>query len=153
MISVILTAQDDPRPLARMLSALVPAAAEGLVREVAVIGAAGPSRALADDAGADFYDSFAAALAAAKGAWIAGLPLAAAFVTDWTEQVSAHLVREPPMPARIVARPAGLALSAAPEGWLVPKALARSAAGAAEQDFQRLARRRGGRRLRILDRR
>ena len=151
MISIILTAQDDPRPLARLLAALVPAAADGLVKEVAVVATEGPSRTLADDAGADLHASFAEALAAARGDWLAGLPLSAVFVTDWMDQVAQHLAREPPAPARLTARPAGLSLGASPEGWLVPRRLL--AAGAAEQDVQRLARRGGGRRLRILDRR
>jgi hypothetical protein len=151
VISVIVTAIDDPRPLARLLAALVPAAADGLVREVAVIGAEGPSRTLADDAGADLHASFSEALAAARGDWLAGLPLSAVFVTDWMDQVAQHLAREPPTPARLTARPAGLTLGASPEGWLVPQRLL--AAGAAQQDVQRLARRSGSRRLRVLDRR
>jgi hypothetical protein len=153
MISVIIAAADDPKPLARLLAALVPAAADGLVREVAVIGAGGPSRAVAEDAGADLYASFGEALERAKGPWLAGLPLGAIPVGDWMEEVAAHLAREPATPARIVTRPAGRLFGAAPEGWLAPRSLAASAAGAAEQRIQRLARRGGGRRLRILDRR
>jgi hypothetical protein len=151
LISVIVTAQDDPRPLARLLAALVPAAADGLVRHVAVIAADGPSRELADDAGADLHPTFAEALTAARSDWLAGLPLSAVFVTDWMDQVAAHLARDTPTPVRLVTRPAGLSLSPSPEGWLVPRRLL--AAGAAEQDVQRLARRGGGGRLRILDRR
>lgn len=151
MISVLITAGDDPRPLARLLAALVPAAAEGLVREVAVIGAEGPSFDLADDAGARLVPAggFAEALAGARGPWIAGLPLAAVFTSDWMAVVSAHLAREAAAPVRLVGR--GLALRRGPEGWLVPKSRAPSAA-ATEQDLHRLARRAGGR-LRILDRR
>jgi len=151
MISVILTASDDPNALAKLLTALVPAAAEGLVREVAVVGAAGPSAALADDAGADLFADFGAATARARGPWLARLPLAAALAPDWIEILAVHLARDPPTPARLVTR-AGFSLAAAPEGWLAPKSLAPSAAGIVEQDFQRLARR-GGRRLRVLDRR
>src|ERR1700761_1824888 len=77
LISVLVTASDEPKTLTRLLTALVPAAAEGLVREVAVIGAAGPALSIADDAGAELYDTFADALERAKGPWIAGLPLAA----------------------------------------------------------------------------
>ena len=151
MICVILTATDDPKPLARLLTALVPAAAEGLVREVAVIGAEGPSRALADDAGADLFESFGEALAHARSVWLAGLPLAAVLASDWMQVLADHLAGDRPGPARLIARSAGLRLTAAPEGWLIPKRLAASAA-LAEQDLQRIARR-GGRRLRILHRR
>ena len=150
MISILVTAGDDPKALTRLLTALVPAAAEGLVREVAVIAAAGPERAIADDAGADLYDAFGEAFDKAKGPWVAGLPLATNFAPDWMELVIAHLAKEPPTPARLSARAAGLSLSSPPEGWLVPKRLAASAA-VVEQDLQRLARRGG--RLRILDRR
>jgi hypothetical protein len=148
MISALVTASDDPNALTRLLTALVPAAAEGVVREVGVIGAAGPARDIADDAGADLYDSFGEAFEKAKGPWIAGLPLGAHFTPDWMELLIAHLAREPQAPARLIARRLGL--SASPEGWLVPKRLATSA-GVVEQDLQRLARRGG--RLRILDRR
>jgi hypothetical protein len=149
MICVILAASEDPKPLARLLTALVPAAAEGLVREVAVIGAAGPSAALADDAGADLFDGFGEAAARARGPWLAGLPLSAAFAPDWIEILATYLAREPPAAARLVTRPSGFSFRAGPEGWLAPKGLS---AGLVEQDFQRLARR-GGHRLRILDRR
>jgi hypothetical protein len=151
VISVIVTASDDPKPLARLLTALVPAAADGLVKEVAVVGAAGPSEELADDAGADLRASFAEAVAQAKGEWVAGLPLAAVFTTDWMHVIAQHMARDEAAPARLTARANGLSLSGGPEGWLVPRKLVPSAV-AAEQDIHRLARR-GGRRLRILDRR
>jgi len=149
MISVLVTASsDDPQALTRLLTALVPAAAEGVVREVGVIGAVGPARAIADDAGADLYDGFGEAFGSARGPWIAGLPLGSHLAPDWMELLIGHLAKEPQAPARLIARRLGL--SATPEGWLVPKRLATSA-GVVEQDLQRLARRGG--RLRILDRR
>ena len=151
MISVLITAPDDPRALTRLLTALVPAAAEGLVREVAVIGAEGPAHTIADDAGAGLYGAFAEAFEKAKGPWIAGLPAGPSFSSDWMELSPAHLAREPAAPARLmVCRPGGFSFGGAPEGWLVPKRLATSAV-VVEQDLQRLARR--GRRLRVLDRR
>ncbi len=151
MISVLITASDDAKALTRLLTALVPAAAEGLVREVAVIGAAGASHAIADDAGAGLYDDFGEGFAKAKGPWVAGLPLGPNFAPDWMELVIAHLAKESDQPARLIARSRALSLSAGPEGWLAPKRLAGSA-GVVEYDLQRLARRGGGR-LRILDRR
>jgi hypothetical protein len=150
LISVLVTASDEPKALTRLLTALVPAAAEGLVREVAVIGAAGPALSIADDAGADLYDAFGAAFEKAKGPWVAGLPLGSNLAPDWMELLIPYLAREPQAPARLVARAGGLSLSAGPEGWLVPKRLAASAV-VVEQDLQRLARRGG--RLRLLDRR
>ena len=149
MISVLVTASDEPKTLTRLLTALVPAAAEGLVREVAVIGAAGPALAIADDAGAELYEAFGEAFERAKGPWVAGLPLGANLAPDWMALLMAHLAKESQTAARLVARSGGLSLSAGPEGWLLPKRLAASAV--VEQDLQRLARRGG--RLRILDRR
>ncbi len=147
MISFIVTASDDAKALARLLSALVPAAAEGLVREVSVVRASGVAAELAEDAGADVYSTFGEALARARGPWIAGAPLAAILTPDWMEVVAQHLRRQPSQPARLLVR--GFALGG-PAGWLVPKTLVASA-GAVEQDLQRVARR-GGRRLRVLDR-
>jgi hypothetical protein len=148
MISVIVTASDDGDALARLLTGFVPAAAEGLVREVAVVGATGAALAVADDAGADLYEAgaFGAAFERARGPWVAGAPLGAVFAPGWMEIVADHLRREPAQPARLVAR--GFTLRGR-EAWLAPKRLAPSAV-VVEQDLQRLARR--GRLLRVLDR-
>jgi hypothetical protein len=148
VISVLITAADDPSALTRLLTALVPAAAEGLVREVAVIGADGPSQVIADDAGAGLFAAFSDAFETAKGPWIAGLSPGPNLARDWMELVLAHLTKEPQQPARLMAR--RFSLTPCPEGWLVPKRLVTSAV-AVEQYLQRLAR--GGGRLRILDRR
>ena len=145
MISVIITASDDGEALARLLTALVPAAAEGLVREVAVVGASGAAAEVAADAGADLYDAFRPAFERARGPWVAGLPLSAALASDWMAELADHMRRAPSQPARITSR--GFSLRA-PEGWLAPKRLAPSA-DVVEQDLQALARR--GRRLRVLD--
>ncbi|HLY80508.1 MAG TPA: hypothetical protein VKQ70_14090 [Caulobacteraceae bacterium] len=147
MISVLVMASGEPSDLTRLLTALVPAAADGLVRDVAVIGASGPALAIADDAGAQLYAAFGEALAQAKGPWVAGLPAGANFASDWMERLTAHLVKEPQTAARLVAR--GFSLPGGPEGWLAPKRLAGSPV--VEHDLQRLARR--GRRLRVLERR
>jgi hypothetical protein len=149
MISIILTATPDADALARLLSALVPGATEGLVREVAVIGAVGSSRAVADEMGADLFEAggFAEALGKARHDWVAGLPLSAALATDWIERLAVHVSVEPPAAARLVTRSA---FGFGPEGWLVSKRLVSSAA-LVEQDLQRLARR-SGVRLRVLGR-
>jgi hypothetical protein len=146
VISFILTATDDAKPLARMLTSLVPAAAEGLVREVAVVGASGAAAEIAEDAGAELCAGFGEAFERARGPWLAGLPLAAALARDWMEIVAEHIRAQPETPARLIGRGFSLRPRA---GWLVPKRLAPSA-GAMEQDLQRVAR--GGRRLRVLER-
>jgi hypothetical protein len=153
MISVLITAGDDGKMLARLLTQLVPAVAEGLVREAAVIGGDEASRAVADDAGAALFapGRFAEALDAARGPWVAGLPLTALFRPDWIEQLGGHLALGDGKPARLMGK-AGFGLRPEPEGWLVPKRLAAASAVAVEHDLQRLARR-GGRSLRVLDRR
>jgi hypothetical protein len=154
MISVIVTGSNDGKGLARLLTGLVPAAAEGLVKEVAVLGGDEASQAVAEDAGAELYgaDGFGEAIGKARGDWLAGFPLGVNFAPAWMELLATHLARGVSEPARLTARPGGgFSLSAAPEGWLVPRRLAASAA-VVEQDFERLARR-SGRRLRILDRR
>ncbi|HEY1426672.1 MAG TPA: hypothetical protein VGF50_08380 [Caulobacteraceae bacterium] len=145
MITFILTATEDAEALARLLSALVPAVAEGLVREAAVVGARGAAAEVADDAGADLCETFGAAIEAARGPWIAGAPLGAVFTPDWMQLVADHVRREPMEAARLASRGFGLRQRA---GWLVPKRLAPSAV-VVEQDLQRLARR--GRRLRVLE--
>jgi hypothetical protein len=152
MISLIVNAGEDHKTLSRLLTALVPAAAEGLIREVAVLGALGRSADVADDAGADLYDAgaFAEALARTRGPWVAGLPMTSLFAPSWIDILTAHLSFEPAEAARLVSARSWPALAGGAEGWLVPKARAASAA-ATEQDLQRLARR-GGARLRILSR-
>jgi len=153
MISVLINGGEDGKMLARLLTQLVPAVAEGLVREAAVIGGDEPSRAVADDAGAALFaaGAFAEAVERARGPWIAGLPLTALLRPDWIAQLGGHLALGDERPARLVRR-GGFGLGAGPEGWLVPKRLAATSAVAVEHDLQRLARR-GGRALRVLDRR
>jgi hypothetical protein len=153
LISIILTASDDAKSLARLLTGLVPAAADGLVREVAVLGATGDAALVADDAGAELYEAgaFAEAFGKARGPWVAGFPLNCLLTPDWMEVLAAHLSRDVATATRLTVRNRGF-LRQAPEGWLVPKRVA-SAGGVAEQDLQRLARLGGGRGLRILGRR
>jgi len=153
MISVIVTASADAEAFARLLSALVPGAAEGLVREVAVIGAVGASRTVADEMGADLFEAggFAQAFSQTRGDWVVGLPPGVGLADDWIDRLAAHVSCDPPAAARLVTRSGFPSLGFGREGWLVPKRLAASAA-LVEQDLQRLARR-SGVRLRILDRR
>jgi hypothetical protein len=152
MLSVVITASGDASALARLLTALVPGVAEHLVRDVVVRGASGASHEIADDAGATIMDggTFAEALARTRSDWIAGLPLTAVLAPGWIETLSRHMTLSPPSPARLIAG-GGILAGRGPEGWLAPRTLALSA-GVAEQDLQRLARRSGAGRLRILAR-
>ena len=87
MLSVVITASDDARALSRLLTALVPGAAEHLVRDVVVRGAKGASHEIADDAGATIVEGadFAEALARTRGDWIAGLPVTVTLRSGWIE--------------------------------------------------------------------
>jgi hypothetical protein len=149
MISVLIVASDDEAALARLLTQLVPAAAEGLVRDVLVVGAAGPSRDVALDAGATLVEPGQAPLGGARGEWLLGLPLGARLRPEWMEVVSRHLATPPPTPARL-ARTGLWPSGRRDEGWLAPLALA-SGGRTGEKDLERLARRRG-RVLRVLER-
>jgi hypothetical protein len=150
MISVVLAGSDDAKALANRLAELVPAAAEGLVREVAVLGGDASSLELAEDAGASVYaaDAFADALGRSKGPWVASLPLRGRLSAGWMGIVSAHIEKVPAKPARLTFKPGWLGLAFGPEGWLAPKSLL-SSAGPTQQDLERLARR-SRRRLGVL---
>ncbi|MFI4933757.1 MAG: hypothetical protein ACHP7N_03995 [Caulobacterales bacterium] len=152
MLTVLITASDDAKALGRLLTALVPGAAVGLVRDVIVLSAEGDSREVAEDAGATLAarGEAARAIDKSRGEWLAGLPLMATLAPDWMALVTDHLARETRAAARLTG-PGGfprLGGKARLEGWLVPRSLAPSA-GVVEQDLQRLARR-SGVRLRVL---
>jgi glycosyltransferase involved in cell wall biosynthesis len=79
MISVVIATQDHERVLGQALAALVPAAADGLVRQVIVAdgGSTDATLEIADDAGADILNlrgpaaaRIAAACAKARGDWL-----------------------------------------------------------------------------------
>jgi len=150
MISVIVEADDGAEALAAMLTRIVPGAAEGLVRDVVVIGAAGLAREVAEDAGAEVCADFATALTVAKGPWLACLPPGGRLLPGWVAALGRHLREGEGSPARLCAG-RGLFGVRRPEGWLAPKPAAGSAV-VVKKDFERIARRRG-RRLRVLERR
>jgi len=151
MLSVVIAASDDAAALARLLTALVRGVAEELVGDVVVRNAAGAAREVADDAGATLCDSagLAEAVRLARGDWVAGLPLTAILAGEWIQALAAHMERKPPASARLAAV-GGWSLRRGPEGWLAPRSAL--SALATEQDFQRLTRAGGVRRLRILAR-
>ena len=109
MISVIVPTAESERDLAALLSVLVPAAVDGLVREVMVVDA-GPSRATAaicEDAGADVLAGFADALRRARGDYVLALPASLRLRPGWDESVRRHL-EDGGGAALLVAREPGL---------------------------------------------
>ncbi|ADG10112.1 cell wall biosynthesis glycosyltransferase [Caulobacter segnis] len=116
MISVVLLASDDLQGLAAQMAMLVPAAVDGLVKEVLLAGVSEPGvEALVEDSGArlvqvegDAAACFAAAAAAARGDWILTLRAAPALREGWREPVEKHLAGAGGTPAAL----------AAPGGWL-----------------------------------
>ncbi|MCG9916233.1 MAG: cell wall biosynthesis glycosyltransferase [Phenylobacterium sp.] len=96
MITVIVPSRASAEPLAGLLAALVPAAVDGLVREVIVAdGDADPATAaLCEDAGATLLrGSIAAAAAVAKGNWLLILSPDMQFPSRWIEVVADHSAR------------------------------------------------------------
>ncbi|MCT8266970.1 glycosyl transferase [Afifella sp. JA880] len=74
MITVLLSAPNDAQHLARSLTALVPAAVEGLVRDAYVVGARNDEEieAVADAAGAELIgrEALTEAITASRGEWL-----------------------------------------------------------------------------------
>ena len=99
MISVVLLASEDVQGLAAQMAMLVPAAVDGLVKEVILAGRAEPGvEALVEDSGArlvsvegDAAACLAAGAAAARGDWILTLRAAPALRDGWREPVEKHL--------------------------------------------------------------
>lgn len=121
MITVIVPAHDSAEALAGLLAALVPAAVDGLVREVIVAdGDADPgTAALCEDAGATLLrGSIAAAAAVAKGNWLLIVTPEMRFPSRWIEVVADHSSR--------ATRP-GLLLPPLQSGWFAGRRQARGA--------------------------
>jgi hypothetical protein len=116
MISVVLLTSEDLQGLAAQMGMLVPAAVDGLVKEVILVGPSGPGvEALVEDSGArlvevegDAAACFAAGAAAARGDWILTLRAAPALREGWREPIEKHLAGGGGAPAAL----------AAPSGWL-----------------------------------
>ena len=112
MISVVLVASEDLPGLAAQMAMLVPAAVDGLVKEVVLVADGEPGvQALAEDSGAVLVtssgDRLAAGAAAARGDWILTLRSAPALREGWREPVEKHLAGGAGAPARLAA-PGGL---------------------------------------------
>ena len=94
MISAILATRDDARRLGETLAALVPAAVDGLVRQVVIADAGSTDRTLevADDAGATLVaGNLRAGIAAALQPWVLILDPGARLPSGWDDVVRAHI--------------------------------------------------------------
>ena len=115
MISVVLLASEDLPGLAGQMAMLVPAAVDGLVKEVILVGASTSGiEALVEDSGARLVSvdggaaaAFAAGTGAARGDWILTLRAAPALREGWREPVEKHLAGGGGAPA-VLAAPGGL---------------------------------------------
>ena len=102
MISVVIPTLNAAATLQRALSPLVPAAVDGLVREVVVAdgGSTDETLALAEDAGARIVSTergrgvqLAAGCAAAKGPWLLVLHADTELADGWAAAVADHIAR------------------------------------------------------------
>lgn len=115
MISVVLVASQDLPGLAAQMAMLVPAAVDGLVKEVVLVGEAEPGlEALAEDSGArlvkaadDAGTRLSAGAAVAKGDWILTLRSEPVLREGWREPLERHLVGGAGAPA-VLAAPGGV---------------------------------------------
>lgn len=104
MISVVIATQDQERSVWAVLSALVPAAVDGVVRQVIVVdgGSVDATVEIAKDSGADvmelsgpFQARLAAGCAKAKGDWLLLLDPAVTPPAGWEAAARAHMERKP----------------------------------------------------------
>lgn len=102
MISVVIPTLNAEAHLARCLTALVPAAVDGVVREVVIVdgGSSDATAKIADDAGATFIKAergrgqqLAAGAAAAKSRWLLFLHADTVLQPGWEEEVL-HFMRD-----------------------------------------------------------
>ncbi|QUD88611.1 hypothetical protein [Phenylobacterium montanum] len=96
MISAIVTDISETDGLAATLASLTPAAIDGFVRELLVVGV-GNSEALvvADDAGARIVESLDAATASARQPWLLVLPAGVRLQMNWEAAARGHISRHP----------------------------------------------------------
>ncbi len=116
MISVVLVASEDLPGLAAQMTMLVPAAVDGLVKEVILVASDEPGgepgvEALAEDSGARLVttsgDRLAAGAAVARGDWILTLRSAPGLREGWREPIEKHLAGGAGAPA-VLTVPGGL---------------------------------------------
>ena len=115
MISIVLVTSEDLPGLAAQMAMLVPAAVDGLVKEVILVGEAIPGvEALAEDSGAllvkasgEIAARLSAGVAAARGDWILTLRAEPVLREGWREPIEKHLAGGAGEPAMLAA-PGGL---------------------------------------------
>jgi glycosyltransferase involved in cell wall biosynthesis len=102
MISVVIATQDQERALGPLLSALVPAAVDGVVRQVIVVdgGSRDATLEIAKDSGADVLEisgeteaRLAAGCAKTKGDWLLILDATVLPPAGWEAAARAHMER------------------------------------------------------------
>ncbi|HEX2558868.1 cell wall biosynthesis glycosyltransferase [Phenylobacterium sp.] len=92
MLSVVITPAGGPEDLAFLFARLVPAAVDGLVREVIYAGAADATvEEICEATGARIAEGLGAALAQAKGPWVLVAPATFRPPEDWQDRAAAHL--------------------------------------------------------------
>lgn len=122
MISVIIPTRDSAEALAGLLASLVPAAVDGLVRDVVIAdaGSTDATAALCEDAGATLvYGSIAAAVAVARGDWLLIAAPEMRLPPRWIETIADHVSRE---------REPALLMPPLRPGWLASRKRANEAA-------------------------
>ncbi len=94
MLTVIVEAGENPEAVARTLAGLVPAAVEGVVRDVHIVaGSESPAlKRVVDTAGARLWPSgrLADAINAARAEWLLVLEPGARLNGEWMDAVAAH---------------------------------------------------------------
>jgi glycosyltransferase involved in cell wall biosynthesis len=117
MISVVIATLNDERRLAETLSALIPAAVDGLVHQVVLAdgGSADATLEIAEDAGALIVKGpLSAGIAAAGEPWILVLDAGARLTPGWEPVAYAHIQTAADKAGWIApARPQGLV------GWML----------------------------------
>lgn len=111
MISVVLIASEDLASLAAQMAMLVPAAVDGLIKEVVLVAGDEPGvDALAEDSGARMVrarggaqERLAAGVAVARGDWILTLRSDTVLREGWREPVERHLAGGAGAPAILIA--------------------------------------------------
>jgi hypothetical protein len=94
MLSVIVTPPGGPDDIANLFARLVPAAVDGLVREVFYAAPDADQLApLCEEAGARTATSLEAARGQARGPWLLIAPATFRPAEDWQDRVGAHLAR------------------------------------------------------------
>lgn len=97
MLSVLIETRNDEEGLARTLASLIPAAVEGVVREVIVCdrGSIDGTHRVADQAGCHFLaeGGIRAGITQAKAEWLMLLEPGARLVEGWIDSVEEHVAK------------------------------------------------------------